>query len=109
MLAIKADPTSFSVWFAFTLQPRRDPGRKQVGVIQLAGEPLLVTVQDVPRSEVVDGRLSQAVLWRAEETFLECVEERHPAHDVIAWEARVGGADGPPLSSFRNLLPSHQD
>ncbi len=98
------------VWFTCTLQPRRDlPSASRDLVIQMQGKPTLVSVANVPKRDCSDAQPSAAVLWQAENVFLQRQERLFPDHYVIGWEARYRDRDGPLLSSFRVLLPAQDD
>lgn len=100
---------TLKVWFTFTLQLQREPGCSSSGIFQRAGEPICITMNDVPDKDLVGTYPSQRVLWQIEATFLDALSDLYPTFDVINWEARAHKVDGPPLSKFRNFLPGNQD
>lgn len=100
---------TLKIWFTFILQLQREPGSGSSGTFQRAGEPICITMNDVPGEELAGTYPSQIVLWQIEAAFLNAVSDLYPTHDVIAWEAHAHKLDGPLLSKFRNLLPSDQD
>lgn len=98
------------IWFVYSIQPKNDPTLiSPTSSVQQHGKMCAVTISDVPQTGMADGVPSSNVLWQAESQFLNQVGEFHPEHNVISWEARYPGRDGPVLSTFRVLIPSHED
>lgn len=99
-----------NICFVSTLQPRRElPNTERGCVLQLHGQPTIISIPDVPKEALVNGVPSAAVLWQAEAVFLERQGEIYPEHHVIAWEAHHQNPNGPLLSQFRVVLPAQED
>jgi hypothetical protein len=63
-----------------------------------------ITVRDVPDERWSQEHKDSDVLWQAEQGLLAEIRQKHPADDLLGWDAY--GPDQKLLSSFIVTLPN---
>lgn len=96
------------VFFTCIIQRKRELPGENDAIIQLSGQPMKVTVANIPEARLTGSLPSADVIWQAETMFMTRQEDLYPDHHIVSWEAHGESFVGPILSRFR-LLISGQD